>query len=144
MYLDFDNNVRVMWKDMDTTIAATAAHPINQWVNTSISIPDANPKTSMGYNTYLFFQQANNHITAYNMTFDAENSSVDNAPEFTLDSPSLPGTHIHVWRVDLNKQAVPLHQLNVFHQQTGDDIIQTTWDLSTLQLSSAAVPIPAT
>jgi hypothetical protein len=142
MYCDFDNNARVLWRDLNTDTAATTAHPINTWTNASITIPGVNHLSDISYNTFLIFQGQDDHIVGYQLNLDAENSAVvgsSSTPLFRFDEASLPGTKIWTWGLNISSNDP---QLSVFHQVNGSDITQTTRDLNTGQYASNTLPVP--
>jgi hypothetical protein len=65
---DLENNLSIFWKDSNSS-HESPNHPINTWVNTSISIPNIRPSSSMGYTNYITLQAADNTIRGYNISW---------------------------------------------------------------------------
>jgi hypothetical protein len=141
MYLDLDHNLKMMWKDLNTTKASTDTHPINQWVNTTLSIPGLAPVSPIGYNNNLVVQMQNLSIVGFNLTLDSENSDLNPNGQFRLHQTPMNGTHLWLWYLPTNSGDA---QLTVFYQINGSDITSTMRDMVTGQISMEQLPIPDT
>ncbi|KAH9832708.1 hypothetical protein Tdes44962_MAKER00188 [Teratosphaeria destructans] len=139
-FVNTQDTVEFWWKDTDMNGTATKGHPIDAWTNSSISIPDVNPATSLGYTNFFYAQAADtNLIMGYNVSWDAENTSFVGRPFNVADIPGLSGTRFAV-------NAMPTlsngNDLVVFFQENGSDVSQYTRDSVGGVWSHVAVPIP--
>ncbi|KJX92547.1 hypothetical protein TI39_contig5841g00003 [Zymoseptoria brevis] len=140
MFVNLQNTVEFWWKDTNTNLTGTESHPINVWTNSSISIPNVHPSTSLGYTNIFYAQSASTHLfTGYNISWAAENTSLI-APSFDVgDQPGLPGTHLSV-------SALPDRSggddLVVFYQIEGDEVREFTRDLVAGVWSEVGIEIP--
>lgn len=141
MFVDLHNTVGFWWKDTNTTLTSTKSHPINVWTNSSIAINNVNPATSLGYTNYFYAQMAEtNMISGYNLTWNAENTSIVASDTFTVQGkPGLPGTHLSVSAIPNTSGG---NDLVVFYQTNGSDVSEYTRDLVAGQWSSVDIPIP--
>jgi hypothetical protein len=141
MFVNLDNEVNVMWKDIDTDIASTATHPINSWTNTTVSIPGVLPITSVSWNKNLVVQMADGPLVFNNITLDAEKTQLNPSLQFRLDNTPnpLPGTHIWLWNLPIDSND---EQLTIFCQLNGSDITYILRDMETGQLKINALSIP--
>jgi hypothetical protein len=139
MFVNLDNEVNLMWRDLNTTIAPNATHPINSWTNTTISIPGVLPTTNLAYNDYLVMQMQDGSLAGYNITFNAENTNLVPDGQVQLEGKALDGTHLWLWEIPTQSGD---KQLTVFNQQNGSDITLTLRDLVTGQSLSKALPVP--
>jgi hypothetical protein len=160
MFVDLKNTVNFYWKDTNTNVTGTDDHPINEWTNckqtslammyssnanshsltASISIPNVNPATSLGYTNYFYAQMDNNEINGYNISWDAENTSFVDQDMFTVGGdPGLPGTHLSVTALPNQSGG---DDINVFYQTVGDDVTEYTRDLKVGQWSGVNIRIP--
>jgi hypothetical protein len=164
MFVDLLNTVNFYWKDTDTNTTSTESHPINVWTNcksnpscseskiycmtptnnsptASISIPNVNPSTSLGYTNYFYTQMADtNAIMGYNISWNAENTSIVDKDTFTVGGdPGLPGTHLSVTALPNQSGG---DDINVFYQTVGDDVTEYTRDLEVGQWSEVNIDIP--
>ena len=141
MFVDLDDTVEFWWKDTNTSLPSTKAHPINVWTNTSIAINNVNPATSLGYTNYFYAQMANNGmLQGQNITWAAENTSIVASDTFTVQGePGLSGTHLSVSAIPNTSGG---NNLVVFYQTNGSDISEYTRDLVAGQWSSVDIPIP--
>jgi hypothetical protein len=164
MFVDLLNTVNFYWKDTDTNTTSTESHPINVWTNcksnplctesthysvtptntsskASISIPNVNPSTSLGYTNYFYTQMADtNAIMGYNISWNAENTSIVDKDTFTVgNDPGLPGTHLSVTALPNQSGG---DDINVFYQTVGDDVTEYTRDLEVGQWSEVNIDIP--
>lgn len=105
-----------------------------------ISIKNANPSSSLGYTNYFYAQLEDNMIHGYNMTWAAENTTIQAGSEFVVgDTEGISGTHLSV-------SAIPNqgggNNIIVFYQVEGNDVTEYTRDLDAGQWSSVNIPIP--
>ena len=78
MVVDLQNAINFYWRDTDTSLTNTTSHPINQWTNASITIPNVEDSATLGYTKYLYAQDRNDKlIKAYQVSFAAENTALD-------------------------------------------------------------------
>ena len=161
MFVDLKNTVNFYWKDTNSNMTATDDHPINEWTNckltfilthttpatlthnpftASISIPNVNPATSLGYTNYFYAQMASNEIMGYNISWNAENTSIVSRDTFTIGGdPGLPGTHLSVTALPNQSGG---DDINVFYQTVGDDVTEYTRNLEVGQWSKVNILIP--
>lgn len=137
MMVNLDNAVQMAWKDLNSTVASTSAHPVNTWVNTTFTIPDVDPNTSLGYTNYFYAQKSDGHIAGWNVSWDAENTKLGDT--FTIPKVGLDGTHFSVTALPDSSGG---NSLVVFNQQNGTDITQNIRDLSNGQWSYSDLPVP--
>jgi hypothetical protein len=138
MMVNFDNAVQVYWKDLNTSIASTDAHPVNKWVNTTVTIPNVIPNTSLGYTNYFYAQNNDGTIGGHNISFAAENTKLA-SDSFTIPQPGLPGTHFSVTAIPNGSGG---SSLLVFNQDNGSDITENARDLTNGQWTYASLPVP--
>ena len=110
-----------MWKDLDMSISSTGSHPVNEWVNTSISIGGFLGETQIGNNGYQIMQQKSGALRGYNFTFDAESTEL--VQSFDFVDEALTGTHLWLWTLP-SKSAD--EQLTAFFQSNGTDLSMAT------------------
>jgi hypothetical protein len=140
MMVNEENTAEIYWRDTNTNLTATDAHPINEWVKSDVSIPHTNPSTSLGYTNYFYLQLEDNTINAYNISWAAEKTAISAGSQFVVgDQPGLSGTHLSV--TALPNQGGGNDNL-VFYQVEGDDVTEYTRDLVAGQWTSLDVPIP--
>jgi len=158
MMVNLENTVEFWWKDTNTNLSSTTGHPINEWVNSespfslvtpsstdtpsaaSIAINNVQPSTSLGY-TNIFYAQdgATDNVVGYNITWNAENTTISGAP-FTVDGkPGLPGTHLSVTAEPSSSGG---NNLYVFYQTGGSDITEFTRDIVSGQWTDYVLPVP--
>jgi hypothetical protein len=137
MMVNLENNVQVSWKDLNSSVTSTEAHPVNAWVNTTFTIPDVMENTSLGYTNYFYAQQADGHVAGHNITWDAENTKLGDS--FTIPQPPLAGTHFSVTAVPNDSGG---DTLMVFNQDNGTDITENVRDLNNGQWTYSSLPIP--
>lgn len=140
MLVNLDNAVQMAWKDLNSTVASTDAHPVNTWVNTTFTIPDVDPNTSLGYTNYFYAQQADRRISGWNVSWDAENTKLT-GDSFTIPKAALDGSHFSVTTLPNGSGG---DSLVVFNQQNGTDITQNFRDFSNGQWSYSDLPVPQT
>ncbi|KAI9782881.1 MAG: hypothetical protein M1816_001662 [Peltula sp. TS41687] len=144
MMVNLQETVEVWWKDTNTTLKGNKTHPINEWTNSSISIPNVHPSTSLGYTNFFYAQMADTYaIKGYNISYRAENTSIVQEDTLTVQvqgGPSgLPGTHFSVSTIPDTSGG---NSLIVFYQQQGDDITMYTRDFKNGQWTYVPLPIP--
>jgi hypothetical protein len=139
MFINLDNEVNLMWRDLNTTIAGNATHPINTWTNSTVSIPGVLPTTNMGFNDYLVVQMPDGSLVGNNITFQAENTRLISSDQFQIADEALASTHLWLW--DLPTQSGD-PQLTVFNQRNGSDITLIMRDMVTGQSLTKALVIP--
>jgi len=141
MMVNLDDTVQMLWKDLNSSVPSSPSHPTNVWVNSSVTIPGVMPNTSLGYTNYFYAQMNDGSIGGYNISFAAENSSIQTSQNFDIPQTPLPGTHFSVTAIP---NASGGDSLVVLDQVNGSDITETTRDLSSGQWSYASLPIPDT
>lgn len=139
MMVNLDNDVNVMWKDLNSTAMTTDTHPVNKWTNTSVSIPNVMPNTSLGYTNFFYAQLADSSISGYNISFDAEETTIMNSSTFEIQQKPLAGTHFSVTSIPTPSGG---NELIVFAQENGTDITENLRDFSSGQWSYRSLPIP--
>ncbi|KAE9964793.1 hypothetical protein BLS_008061 [Venturia inaequalis] len=140
MLVNLDNAVQMAWKDLNSTVAKTGAHPVNTWVNTTFTIPDVDPNTSLGYTNYFYAQRPDGRISGWNVSWNAEKTKLT-GDAFTIPKPALDGTRFSVTTLP-NKSGGD--SLLVFNQQNGTDITQNFRDFTNGQWSYSDLPVPKT
>lgn len=143
MLVNTFNTIEFWWKDTNTTLSNTPTHPINEWVNTSISIPNVHSSTSLGYTNFFYAQMnATNEIWGYNISWSAENTSIAGSP-FALSGnsiqPGLPGTHLSVSTLPTASGG---DSVVVFYQVNGTDITEFQRDLDGGVWSATTLSLP--
>lgn len=119
---------------------ATTTHPLNEWTNTSLAIPDVHPATSLGFTNYLYWQDGSTDtIKGYNISWAAEETAFVGAP-FTVggDAAGVAGTHLSVSALP---DAGVGNTLTVFFQTRGEDVTEFTRDWVAGQWTSAEMAI---
>jgi hypothetical protein len=139
MTVNLEDTVQMQWKDLNTSAPSSPAHPLNTWVNSSVTIPNVLQNTSLGYTNYFYAQMADSSIGGYNISFAAENSTILSSQNFDIPQKPLPGTHFSVTAIPNSSGG---NSLLVFDQTNGTDITENTRDLSSGQWSYAMLPIP--
>ncbi|QDS76051.1 hypothetical protein FKW77_005520 [Venturia effusa] len=140
MWVNLDNAVQMAWKDLNSTVEEGAAHPVNTWVNTTFTIPNVNPKTSLGYTNYFYAQKVDGRLSGWNVSWDAENTTLS-GDSFTIPKPALDGSHFSVTALPNNSGG---DSLVVLDQQNGTDITQNFRDFTHGQWSYSDLPVPQT
>ena len=162
MFVNSVNTGKVFWRDTNTNLTNSTTHPINEWVEckpdliqrylykasacansllASVSIPNVNPSSSLGYTNYFYAQMANsNMLNGYNISWAAENTTIVPDSQFVVDgAPGISGTHFSV-------TAIPNpgggNNILVFYQIKGDDVTEYTRDLVAGQWTSTNIEIP--
>jgi hypothetical protein len=139
MTVDLDNSVNLMWKELDGYVTPTSQHPINKWVNSTVSIPNVMPNTSLGYTNYFYAQLNDGSIGGYNISFNAEDSTIVTSDSFVIPEKALAGSHFSVTAIPTPSGG---QSLLVLDQENGTDITENTRDLSGGQWSYVSLPIP--
>lgn len=104
------------------------------------TITNVNPATSLGYTNYFYAQLEDNLIHGYNITWAAENTTIDAGSEFIVQGePGLSGTHLSVSTLP---NAGGGNNVIVFYQTVGNDITEYTRPLVAGQWSAVNIPIP--
>jgi hypothetical protein len=99
------------------------------------------PSSSLGYTNYFYAQMADtNRIAGYNISWDAEKTSIVQKDSFTVGGdPGLPGTHLSVTALPNQSGG---DDINVFYQTVGDDVMEFTRDLEGGQWARVGIAIP--
>lgn len=140
MLVNLNDEVQVAWKDLNsTTTRASATHPVNSWVNTSFTIPNVMPNTSLGYTNYFYAQLEDRSIAGYNISWGSENTAIMTNQNFVIPNKPLPGTHFSVTTLP---NASGGNSLAVFTQDSGNDITENIRDYTTGQWLFNTLPIP--
>lgn len=85
---------------------------------------------------------ASNEIMGYNISWNAENTSIVKKDAFTIGGDAgLPGTHLSVTALPNQSGG---DDINVFYQTVGDDVTEYTRDLEVGQWSKVNILIPDT
>jgi hypothetical protein len=83
-----------------------------------------------------------NEIMGYNISWDAENTTIVSKDTFTIGGDAgLPGTHLSVTALPNQSGG---DDINVFYQTVGDDVTEYTRDLEVGQWSKVNILIPDT
>ncbi|KAF2269247.1 hypothetical protein CC78DRAFT_605597 [Lojkania enalia] len=150
MMVNKDNDTEIWWKDTNITLTSEDKHPINSWVNsTNAAIGDVYPASSMGFTTFFYAQMADKTIKGFNITYDAENTTIETQDTFTIGGPAgalpgLGGTHLTVTAYaekDGNDETI-WDSLYVFYQRAGDDITAFTRPIQGGEWANGEIPIP--
>ncbi|KAJ9630684.1 hypothetical protein H2203_001207 [Taxawa tesnikishii (nom. ined.)] len=145
MMVNLDNAVEIWWKDTNNSLTSTTGHPINAWTNyaASVTIPNVHPSTSLGYTNYFYIQEGStNLVKGYNISWNAEKTSIVSQDTFTVGAggnPGLPGTHLSVSALPDTSGG---NSVVVFYQTVGNDITEFVRDLEGGQWTTAKLPIP--
>ncbi|KAL9628201.1 MAG: hypothetical protein Q9164_007361, partial [Protoblastenia rupestris] len=142
--VNLDDTLEIWWRDTNTSLSGNFSHPINEWTNTSISIPNLHPSTSLGYTNYLYAQSADYTIQGYNISWHSENTSFVPNDDFTIltannGSLGVPGTHLSVTTLPNPSGG---NDLFAFYQTEGDDVSVFSRDMLAGPWAEAEVPIP--
>ena len=96
----------------------------------------------MGYTNFLYVQNEDLSISGYNVSWDAESTSIPSDETFTINgAKGLAGTHLTVTALPDQSGG---NSLLVFYQVNGTDITEFVRDLDQGQWTSSAIPIPET
>ncbi|KAL8952386.1 MAG: hypothetical protein Q9222_001695 [Ikaeria aurantiellina] len=133
------DELSILWKDLNTTLKGTTQHPINEWTKTKVTIP-VHPDSSVGFTNFLYVQNSDSSISGFNITWAAENTSINENENFTISGDKgLPGTHLSVTALPDTSGG---NSLLAFYQTNGTDITEFVRDLDAGQWTSSRVPIP--
>lgn len=153
MMVNQDNVTEIWWKDTNTNLTSKADHPINSWVNASdAAIPNVYPATSLGYTNNFYMQMADKTIKGFNISYEAEKSSIVEDDTFQITDPAgavyaLGGSHLTCTsyaetKTENNKTTNVWDSLYVFVQTEGDDITAFTRPISGGQWTKGSLTIP--
>ncbi|KAI4114233.1 MAG: hypothetical protein LQ338_008028, partial [Usnochroma carphineum] len=132
-FMDSDNELNILWKDLNTTLKNTTRHPINQWTKTNVTIPTY-ANSSVGYTNCLYIQSPDLSIAGFNITWAAENTSINADENFTISGDEgLPGTHLSVTTLPDTSGG---NSLLAFYQTEGTDVSEFVRDLDAGQWTS--------
>lgn len=156
-FVNLDSEINILWKDLNTTLKNSEDHPINDWVKSlsspqillksktltvrtgNISIP-VYQNSSVGFTNYLYVQNTDLSIGGFNISWAAENSTIQHADDFVINGDKgLPGTHLSVTALPTTSGG---NSLFVFYQTNGSDISEFVRDLDAGQWTFSQVPIP--
>lgn len=155
------NNTEIWWIDTNSTTPSTEDHPVNSWTNsTTGGIPNVWPTTSFGFTTYLYMQMADKTVNAYNISWAAENTTIQGDP-ITIGNlgapvPGLGSTHLTLTaynEIEKDDEGEPIinddgqpkslwNSLYVFYQTIGDDISAFTRPIAGGQWTQGKLQIP--
>ena len=157
-FTNLDNEIEILWKDLNTSSASTASHPINKWtkgksphlpspdISTPLKVNAANvtipvyQNSSVGFTNYLYAQNPDLSVSGFNVTWAAEKTNIGPNQSFNVTGEKgLPGTHLSVTALP---NASGGNSLLVFYQTNGSDITEFVRDLDAGQWTSSSVPIP--
>ncbi|KAF2430562.1 hypothetical protein EJ08DRAFT_633660 [Tothia fuscella] len=139
MFVSLNNEVKVSWKDTNTSVATTAKQPANIWTNSTVSISGDSRITGSSFSEYLIMQTPDRSSVGHNITLDAENTRSDSAEQFTFDGTTILGTHMWLWGLPTKSGD---KQLTIFHQTNGSDVTMIMRDMVTTQSLIRALRIP--
>lgn len=140
MASDLSDTVNILWKDLSQNLTSTSSHPVAQWTNSSVAIPNSFQNTSLGYTEFLYLQDAGMHIVGYNISWNAEETTLVTADSFTIDGDTgIPGTRLTVTATPNDSGG---QNLLVFDQNNGSSITEYVRDLYAGQWTSKPLPIP--
>jgi hypothetical protein len=138
--------VEFWWKDTNSSVISTDAHPVQSWQNCSgAAIPNVHPSTSLGYTTFFYAQEADtHHIRGYNISYNAENTTIIHGDDLAVGGtsgpvPGLPGTHMTVSAVPNQSGGAELY---VFYQTVGNDVTLFKRDMKGGGWTQGPLPIP--
>ena len=140
MFVNEENAVEIWWRDTNLNHTESATHPLNEWTNTSISIPGAHPTSSLGFTNFLYHQDAASRmIVGHNVSFAAEKTSFVGEPFTVGDGTGVGGTHLSVSALP---DAGGGNTLTVFFQMVGDEVVEWTRDWVRGQWGRVDIGIP--
>ena len=161
-FVNLQSEVKILWKDLNTTTKGNVTHPIDFWTPSkhqsltaslgnkltdnhgvaNVTIP-VFANTSIGYTNYLYAQSSDLSISGYNVSWDAENTTIPSQGSsgiFRINGPKgLPNTHLSVTALPDSSGG---NSLLAFYQTQGTDITEFVRDLDAGQWTSSDVPIP--
>lgn len=95
----------------------------------------------MGYTNFLYTQNEDLSVSGYNVSWNAENTSIPSSETFTINGArGEPGTHLSVTALPNQSGG---NSLLVFYQVNGTDITEYVRDLQQGQWTSSGIPIPS-
>jgi hypothetical protein len=149
MMVNKDNYTEFWWKDTNKTLTSEDTHPINSWQNSTMgAIGPVYPSSSLGFTTYFYAQMADRTIKGFNVSYQAENTTIVPQDTFTLTDPAGPvkglgGTHLTVTAyAEMEDKKVLWDSLYVFYQTEGDDIAAFTRPIAGGEWSRGNLVIP--
>ncbi|KAL9592183.1 MAG: hypothetical protein Q9179_006973 [Wetmoreana sp. 5 TL-2023] len=138
-FINMENELNILWKDLNTTLKSTSRHPIDQWNKANVAIP-VYQNSSVGFTNYLYIQNPDLSIGGFNISWAAENTSIIPNQDFIISGKKgLPGTHLSVTALPDTSGG---NSLLAFYQTNGTDITEFVRDLDAGQWTSSTVPIP--
>ncbi|KAF2008911.1 hypothetical protein BU24DRAFT_359236, partial [Aaosphaeria arxii CBS 175.79] len=148
MMVNKANDTEIWWKDT-ANATSTQAHPIMSWQNSTKGlIPDVYPTSSLGYTTYFYAQMADKSISGFNVTYQAENTTIVSGDTFTITNPAGPeyalgGTHLTATAyTEMDGDKPVWDSLYVFYQTDGDDISAFTRGIAGGEWQKGQLNIP--
>ncbi|KAF2671173.1 hypothetical protein BT63DRAFT_423401 [Microthyrium microscopicum] len=138
-----NNELNILWKDMNSSVTATPTHPVKTWTNSSVVIPGLYSSSSVAWNNILMQQMSNGSVIGSNVTLDAENTRLIPGSSFELPTKPLLGSQIWIWEFNA---AIKPQELTVIDQINGSDLTATTMIFGSQSgignLSGTAIDIP--
>lgn len=153
MLENLDNSIEVWWMDTTPDIPSLPNHPINVWQNgmplhrednrtllisgftaTNAMISNIYTSSSIGYTNYLFAQSEDYVFRGYNISFQAENSTLASSLQTSSGAADLPNQQpLGVPGSHMLNTAVPNsyggNSVLLWYQAEGDDITMASGDL---------------
>lgn len=112
------------------------------FLSADVKIPGVFQNTSLGYTNYLYAQMADLSVNGFNISWDAENTTLLADDTFTINGdPGLPGTHLTVTTLPTSSGG---NSLLCFYQVEGDDVTEFVRDLDAGQWTMSSIDIPDT
>ncbi|KAL8728501.1 MAG: hypothetical protein Q9181_005320 [Wetmoreana brouardii] len=138
-FINMENELNILWKDLNITLNSTTRHPIDQWNKANVAIP-VYQNSSVGFTNYLYIQNPDLSIGGFNISWAAENTNIIPNQDFIISGDKgLPGTHLSVTALPDTSGG---NSLLAFYQTNGTDITEFVRDLDAGQWTSSTVPIP--
>lgn len=108
----------------------------------SISIPNVDSSTTLAYTGNLYAQDTTtNMIKGYNITFAAENTTLESGSDFTIqNSSALPGTGVGIIA---QPESSGSYDVFVFFQTSGSDISKYSRGIEGGAWSIEAIGVPS-
>lgn len=140
MASDLSSTVNILWKDLSENRTGSSSHPVGEWTNSSVAIPNSFQNTSLGYTEFLYAQDAEYNIVGYNVSWDAESTAFITEDSLVIDGDAgIPGTRLTVTATPNDSGG---QDLLVFNQNNGSSITEYVRDLNLGQWTSKQLPIP--
>lgn len=141
-FVDLYGSSSIYWRDTSWNKVPTSEHPINQWTNSSVAIPDLGGAANLAYTNSMYGQSASDHmIRGYNITWAAENTTLVPDGDFVVgEEPGVPGTRLAV--TELPDPDGIHNDLVIYFQTNGSDITEFRRDSHGGSWTKAALPIP--